>query len=97
MNDLVKPTFGSSPFALLVFAVSIMAFGWQVHSMWVGLGLGVLFLLLVPLLNAFGLVRFGSLKLGTLLRIGLFILLMVGIALSGAETCDANGICEPLL
>ena len=97
MDDLPKPTFGSSGLALFILAVVIFLYALQVQGLWTGLGLAFLFLLLVPIGNSIALMRFESLKMGTYLRWVFFALIMAGIAASGTEVCKADGQCSALL
>ena len=97
MAHAPEPRFSSSPAALHIFAASILAYGWQVHGGSWGLGLAVLFYVLVPIGNLFALTVLKSVKATTNVRIALFVLLMLSIALSGAETCNADGVCGSLL
>ena len=97
MTDEFKPTFGSSPLALMVMFASIAAYGWQTHGLLIGAGLGLLFLVGVPLLNTLALTIFDSLRLGTIFRWLLFFTIMVGLAVSGSEICDESGNCKALI
>ncbi|QIQ85329.1 hypothetical protein [Erythrobacter sp.] len=97
MTDEIRPSFGSSPIAILLMLAAIVAYGWQVHGFWIGAGLGVLFLLILPLSNMVAISAFQSLKLTTTFRWLIFATIMIGIAVFGGETCDASGNCEPLI
>ena len=97
MSNITKPTFGASPFALLIMTVSIFLFGLQAHGIWVGIVLTVTFLILVLILNFVSIVKLESLKWSTYFRLALYIIIMIGIGISKAEVCDQTGVCESVL
>lgn len=97
MTNQPEPTFGSSGFALVIMALSILAYGSQVASFWFGLGATVVFLILVPIANFASIMKFNSLKMTTYFRWALFIFFMICIGLSGTELCNADGHCESIL
>ena len=97
MDQLPKPSFFSSPTALNLFGLSILGYGWQVHGLLIGLGLAVLYYLLVLIANLIALERFQNLRWTTISRIVVFVLIMAGIALTGSQVCSADGLCRSLL
>lgn len=92
-----KPRFTSSPAALHILAASILAYGWQVHGGGWGLGLAALFYVLVLVGNIFALTLLKSVTATTNVRIAIFVLMMLGIGLTGAQICNSNGVCESFL
>jgi hypothetical protein len=97
MDELPKPTFGSSGLALVIFVTLISVYGWQVHRFWVGIGLGLSFLALVLIGNFVGLILLKSFKFGTYFRWLLILIFAIGIGVSEAKVCDQNGNCESLI
>lgn len=97
MNEINKPTFGSSGLALIAMLLTIVFYAWQVQGLAVGIGFGAFFMIAVLVGNYVSISKFESLKWGTYSRWTIFVILMALIAISGAEQCDPSGICEPLL
>ncbi|WP_292931579.1 hypothetical protein [Novosphingobium sp. PASSN1] len=92
--DIPKPSFLSSPTALHLMGLSIFAYAWQTRGLGVGLLFAAIFYVGVPVLNMLALAGSKSLRLGTYLRLALYIGLMLLIASWSSEICDSSGNCR---
>jgi hypothetical protein len=107
-KEEAEDTYEPDPLTKL-FPVVLFGYGWQVHGFWWGMLVGGVYIALAIVLNLLYFYRLNKLpndsdanpiRLFQRIKWLLFIVMMVGIGLSGASAChiDASGkeVCTPL-
>jgi hypothetical protein len=96
MDDGLRPSFLSSPWALLLMAASIGFYAGAGYGWLIGTGFAIAFLIAIAVGNGIILRKLGSLSWTTRFRVILYVVIMLLIALTRAEACSASG-CSRLI
>ncbi len=96
MSEDLKPSFGSSPIALLLMSASVGFYLGAASGWLAGLTAGLVFVVSVAVANLALVARGLRLSATTRARWILYALFMAGIAMLRAQACDTGGACRSI-